>query len=274
MLTLDKIRSIHLELTTACNARCPCCPRNVAGYDHNDGYPECDLTLAQIQTILKPEFLNQINHIYISGNFGDFVMNSESVEILQYLRAHINVDYGYICIGTNGGARDKKFWQQVAALSNEVIFCIDGLEDTHSIYRKNTVFSTVLNNARTVMQAGGNASWKFIVFDHNQHQIETAQQLSCDLGFKNFYLHDHGRSSTPVFDRHGNFEYYIGSNSPGATTKIEWVLQSPQRMRSKSPSNFEYRPAEKISCDSLKNKKFISQPMGRFTLAVLWGTIH
>lgn len=254
MLSLSNIRSIHLELTTSCNARCPCCPRNVAGYDRNDGYPECDMTLAQIQNILSIEFLKQIDRIYISGNFGDFLMNPQSVEILQYLRDHINPS-GCISVGTNGGARDKTFWQKVAQLVNDITFCIDGLDDTHNIYRKNTVYRTVINNARTVIESGGHASWKFIVFDHNRHQVDAARALSKELGFKNFYLHDHGRNRTPVFDRYGNFEYYIGSDGPQQPTKIEWVLNSTHRKRTTSPDNFPYEPAQSITCDSLKKQE-------------------
>jgi MoaA/NifB/PqqE/SkfB family radical SAM enzyme len=253
MLSLIDIRSIHLELTTSCNARCPCCPRNLSGYDHNDGYPECNLTLDKVKNILDEQFLRQIKHIYISGNFGDFVMNPQSVEILQYLRNGIGND-SYICIGTNGGARDKNFWQQVAELSNEVIFCIDGLEDTHSIYRKNTLFKTVINNAKIVIEAKGRASWKFIVFDHNRHQIAEARQLSQELGFSNFFLHDHGRSQTPVFDRNGNFEYHIG-DSKKEPIKIEWILNSKHRHQTIDPDQFPYERASKIACESLRKKE-------------------
>ena len=250
MLPLSNIRSIHLELTTACNARCPGCPRNVAGYPHNDGYPECDLTLAQIQTILSTEFLKQINHVYISGNFGDFLMNPQSIEILQYLRDHIRPNSGYICIGTNGGARDKAFWQQVARLSDEVMFCIDGLDDTHSIYRKNTVYRTVINNAQTVIESGGQASWKFIEFGHNRHQIDAARALSKEMGFKNFYLTNHGRSQTPVFDKHGEFEHWIGEPQIEQVPKIAWILQDPQRLEKLSEPH-----ANTVACESLKKQE-------------------
>jgi hypothetical protein len=117
------------------------------------------------------------------------------------------------------------------------------------------VYRTVINNAQTVIESGGRASWKFIVFDHNRHQVEAARALSLELGFKNFYLHDHGRSQTPVFDRHGNFEHYIGSESPKEPTKIKWVLNGPQRIKSATPSNFPYEPAQSIDCDSLKKQE-------------------
>lgn len=259
MLTIDQIRSLHLELTTACNAQCPSCPRNVAGFTHNDGYPECDLTLDQCKTILTPDFLKQIRNVYISGNFGDFIMNPQSIEILTYLRSEINQQHGYIIIGTNGGARSSAFWKKVANLSNEVVFCIDGLEDTHSIYRRNTLFNTVLQNANTVIQSGGKATWKFIVFEHNKHQIEEAQARSKELGFSNFLLHnaqhENGRHSTPVFDRHGDFEYYIGQRNSNNPIPIQQVLFSDRRVQSPDINKIACVPANNITCDSLAKKE-------------------
>ncbi len=255
MLQLDQIRSLHLEITTNCNAKCPSCPRNVAGYTHNDGYPECDLSLLQVKQILSPEFLRQITKIYLSGDFGDFLMNPDGIKILEYLRAS-SPAWCWIVIGTNGGARDNAFWQRVAELANEVIFCLDGLEDTHSIYRKNTLWTTVIKNAKTVIDHGGAAGWKFIVFDHNKHQIDQAKNLSEELGFKKFILHDHGRNNTPVFDKHGNFEYWVGDHQPNQYSKIEWVLQAPQRNTRLDPEVLAAIPSAKtVVCDSLKKQE-------------------
>jgi sulfatase maturation enzyme AslB (radical SAM superfamily) len=225
----------------------------VCGYTYNDGYPECDLSLLQIKQILSPEFLNQITRIYLSGNFGDFLMNPESIKILEYLRS--NSPRSWIVIGTNGGARDNEFWQRVAELTNEVIFCIDGLEDTHSIYRKNTVWATVIKNAKAVINHGGTASWKFIVFDHNRHQIDQAKNLSKEIGFHTFFLHDHGRNTTPVFDKHGNFEYWIGDQSLDQVSKIEQVLQAPQRKKHSDAETFSEPCAKTVVCDSLKKQE-------------------
>ena len=36
--------------------------------------------------------------------------------------------------------------------------------------------------------AGGHAQWDFIVFRHNQHQVERAQQLSREWGFSKFQV--------------------------------------------------------------------------------------
>lgn len=93
----------------------------------------------------------------------------------------------------------------------QIFFCIDGLEDTHSIYRQNTVFSTVIKNAQTVINNGGRAVWKMIEFDHNAHQLGAAEELSKQLGFEMFFLQP-GRSSnnSPVFNNRGELVYTMG----------------------------------------------------------------
>ena len=85
MLLVNDIARIHLELSSLCNARCPGCPRNFYGQPYNDGYIERNLTLADVQSIFDNNFLDQIKRIRINGNFGDFIMNPESADIIEWL---------------------------------------------------------------------------------------------------------------------------------------------------------------------------------------------
>lgn len=220
MYSYDDIRILHLEISSECNAECPLCPRNFYGYPLNNGYPEHSMTLVEAQKIFEPAFLSKLSDILINGNFGDIVMCPDAIDIIRYFRQHNR--RAKISISTNAGARNAKFWQDLAELGCGVHFCIDGLEDTHSIYRRNTVYSTVLKNAQTYIAAGGKeAIWKFIVFDHNRHQIEQARELSEQLGFKGFAEINHGRNQGPVFNRDKELVYYIGQvNGPTEFAKV------------------------------------------------------
>ena len=208
MIEYSTISEVHLEISTLCNASCPLCPRNFRGYPYNDGYPEINLTLENAQQIFKPDFLKQLKRLWINGNYGDIVMNPVAIDIVCYFREN-NTDLNIEVI-TNGSARDKHFWKTLAELNVHVFFCLDGLEDTHHLYRQNTVWSTIIKNAKTFIASGGKATWKFIKFDHNVHQIDKCQQLAKDLKFSNFQLVDHGRNTGPVFDQHGNHTHVIG----------------------------------------------------------------
>jgi len=209
MYNIADIRHVHLEISSLCNAACPLCPRNFYGYEFNDGYVEHNMTLVEAKKIFQPKFIQQLDEIYMNGNFGDAVMNPETVEIVEYFRFYSSTLK--IIISTNAGARNKDYWQSLAIAGVEVVFCIDGLEDTHSLYRQNTLYSTVIQNAKIFIAAGGNAVWKMIDFDHNRHQQAIAQALGQQLGFKKFQLVDHGRNRAPVFDKSMQLSHTIGS---------------------------------------------------------------
>ena len=208
MIAYDQIQEVHLEISSLCNARCPLCPRNFRGYPYNDGYEETNLSLESIKKIFTPKFLSQLQSIRINGNYGDAVMNPETPNIVEYFRLH-NKDL-IIQISTNGSARDYNFWTRLAQANITVSFCLDGLEDTHHIYRQNTNWATILNNAKIFIDAGGTAVWKMIKFKHNQHQIDACKDLSTQLKFNKFQLVDDGRNTGPVYDKHGNLVYVMG----------------------------------------------------------------
>jgi MoaA/NifB/PqqE/SkfB family radical SAM enzyme len=177
------------------------------------------MTLEEAQKIFTPEFLNQLTRIDINGNFGDAVMNPDTVDIIRYFKS-CNPEI-IICISSNAGARDQKFWKNLANLHVQVAFCIDGLEDTHSLYRQNTIYKTVIKNAKTFIEAGGIATWKMINFDHNRHQQTRAKELSKLLGFNHFELVDHGRNTAPVFDKNKKLLHVIG-NPVSTEFEILW----------------------------------------------------
>lgn len=217
MISYDKINEVHLEISSLCNARCPLCPRNFRGYPYNDGYTETNLTLDQCQHIFTPKFLKQLNRIWINGNFGDAVMNPETPEIINYFNSQnpkLKLE-----ISTNGSARGKKYWQALARKSI-IYFCLDGLADTHHLYRQNTNWHTIISNAKIFIEAGGEAVWKMIKFNHNQHQIDQCRELSQKLGFKKFELIDQGRDIGPVFDKKGKLLHVIGEYSDEKEFKI------------------------------------------------------
>lgn len=216
MILIDQIKEIEIELSSYCNASCPLCPRNLFGYEKIDlGYTKKHLTLDKIKKIFNKEFLKQINHIKFEGNFGDPLMNPELISIVEYLNKPVSIH-------TNASLQNTKFWKSLALYPVTVYFAIDGLQDTHHIYRRNTNYNKILENAKTFIDSGGNAVWKMIKFDHNQHQISAAKKISKNLGFSDFVLVDHGRNSGPVFNDQGNLENVLG-NFTGNTELSHYI---------------------------------------------------
>ena len=243
MIEYESITHVEIELSSFCNAECPLCPRNLFGYSYNNGYDVKHLSLEEIKKIFDKSFLNQIKKITFEGNFGDPLMNPELLEILDYLNKPVS-----IC--TNGSLQNEKFWKNLATKNVIVEFGIDGLSGTHEIYRRKTNFNKIIDNAKTFISSGGKAVWKMIKFDHNQHQIKDCEKLSKDLGFKNFYLVNHGRDSGLVFNSDGNLERVIGNFTGNLT------LNHYKSTIEKGDIFLEDvwdKPKNKINCQAIKN---------------------
>ena len=218
MFAYDEILNVHLEISSRCNAACPDCPRNMRGADAEDlgDFVVHDMTLDEVKSIFTVDFLKQLQLININGNFGDFVTCRDALKIVQYFvesNKNIRID-----ISTNASGQPK-IWPVLGAIENvQVHFRIDGLADTHSLYRQYTDFDLIMDNAQKFITAGGDAVWTMIKFDHNQHQIAECEALSKQLGFSRFELIDAGRNNTVVFDRDGNYLRSIGKQ------EIDWSI--------------------------------------------------
>jgi MoaA/NifB/PqqE/SkfB family radical SAM enzyme len=165
------------------------------------------MSLAEFKTIFTTQFLKQIKNININGNYGDFVTARDGLEILRYAK-QIN-PFLRISISTNGSAKSK-IWTELAKLKIAVRFRLDGLADTHCLYRQDTNYNAIIENACSFINAGGVAEWAMIEFDHNKHQIDECRNLSKELGFKSFQLINQGRDTMPVFNRDKSFSHVIG----------------------------------------------------------------
>jgi MoaA/NifB/PqqE/SkfB family radical SAM enzyme len=184
----DDIRTVHLEVTERCNASCPMCARNINGGETNPWIHDAELSLEDIKKIFPNEFIQQLNHIYMCGNFGDPIVAKDTLEIFRHFRS-VNSDI-LLSMNTNGSARQEDWWIELASVLNKgyVIFSIDGLEDTNHLYRKGTNFERIIKNAKAFIDAGGRAVWEYIVFAHNEHQVEEARNLADKFGFEKFQV--------------------------------------------------------------------------------------
>jgi MoaA/NifB/PqqE/SkfB family radical SAM enzyme len=223
MLTLSDIRQVQIELTTRCNARCPMCMRNYRGMEFNSGYPVTELTLDNIKQILPVSFLKQLTKgVSFNGNLGDFGLARDAQEIVHYL-----VDLGVpVYINSNGSMRTPEWWAKLARPGVRIGFALDGLADTHGLYRLDTDWNRVIENATAFIRAGGHAIWRFVPFDHNRHQQADCEKLSKELGFARFENIDEGRDRGPVFTRAGEFTHHIGRPYDLGTPDIKPLLQS------------------------------------------------
>ena len=225
MFNFSELKSIHLEITNNCQASCPMCSRNFHGGIENPLLSINSWTINDFKDIMTKKVLDKLDYFYFCGNFGDPILNNDLLEMCDYsTQTRPDINYS---IHTNGSARGINWWKDLAKVlskNHNVVFALDGLSDTHSIYRIGTNYETILRNASAFIEAGGIAEWCFIKFKHNEHQVDQARQIAKDLSFTNFTMKNSSRfvaeDKYPVLDKFGEVIYNI---EPPTETVIKFI---------------------------------------------------
>lgn len=187
MWKYEDVNQINIEISSLCNAICAWCPRyenmsDIVNKQLNPSY----ITFDQFKEWFPIELIRRVNHWTYSGDYGDAGTNPDLLKIFEYTFHH-NPEAG-IQMNTNGGMKTPKFWAELGKMFSQrkqrtIIFSIDGLEDTNHIYRRNVKWQKVMENAKSYIEAGGNAYWDFLIFKHNEHQVDELLDLANELGF-------------------------------------------------------------------------------------------
>ncbi len=186
----NTIENLHIELTDLCNARCPQCIRT----DPRTGEPQPWLIKTQLyendfKKIVSPDDIKNINYVNFCGNYGEPLAARDLIPITKYLYEHnpkMHID-----VATNGSVRSEDWWwdllKVIQGKSFKVIFGLDGInQEQHSLYRQNTSFDRILENAEFFIDNGGIADWQYLIFKHNENDVETARQMAKEKGFNHF----------------------------------------------------------------------------------------
>jgi sulfatase maturation enzyme AslB (radical SAM superfamily) len=260
-LTYNEIKRVHIEHTSKCNLLCPQCARVVDG-TVNPNLVLNELKLADYKKIFTSNFANQIDRVYWCGNYGDSIASGSWIECAYWLRYS---GVKSMQLYTNGSARTPDWWRGLAKIFNRdydyVYFSIDGLEDTNHLYRVNSNFKTIMKNAKAFINAGGNARWDYLIFDHNEHQIEETYNLAKEMGFKqivfkntsrfvgnNEFLNSISRDDEQVYDKKTQEKTHTISHKNNENkSKFDYVIEKY--------GNWEnYVNATPISCKYQKDK--------------------
>lgn len=220
MTPLD-IKWVHVELSSNCNAWCPSCPRNVNGFGLSPDLIVQDLSLGRLEQILSD--LPNLHGIQFCGNYGDPIVAKNIMEAIDLAMNYAEK----IQIHTNGSIRSTEWWHSLGTklknINHDIWFGIDGIDDVHSIYRQGTSYEKIIENAKAFIDAGGTATWQFIPYSHNEHQIRDCLKISQAMGFKKFKLTKVHRNNKIV--RHYKTGAEFNLNPP---TEIIHMMRMPQ----------------------------------------------
>lgn len=257
------IKSVHLEITQRCQAACPMCDRNENGGHDNVHITNAELSLQDCKDIFSPEFIKQLDTMYMCGNLGDPIVAKDTLEVFKYFREHNPTMW--LSMNTNAGAKNEEWFLELAntlGRMGTVIFSVDGLRDTNALYRQHVNWDNVERNMRAFINAGGRARWDFIVFGHNEHQVEEAKQLAEDWGVERFQLKKSGRFFTA---KSKGKDKHQAKNRKGEDTAViakpvkldnqNLALQKQAQIEKQYGSMEEYYNTCSINCKVLKSKE-------------------
>lgn len=243
-LNISDIHSVNVEISTKCNAACPLCPRSYNGYGVRDNFPLRDMTTNEFELIIDQ--LSCLTFVSLCGNYGDPAISKYVIEILDYLNQR-KID---ISMSSNGSLRTTEWWAKLAQYKNlRIEFALDGLADTHSIYRQNTNWHKVIDNATAFINAGGYAIWQFIEFEHNKHQLQECQELSVKLGFKEFKTFNDNRADGIAFTPQG--ELFTLGNTPIPAITVEEFVAQEKYLQTQYELNNQTEYVRELQVDSI-----------------------
>jgi hypothetical protein len=232
----SELNQLHIELTNACNAACPMCTR----FHVNSPLIRPDLEIDQItidkfKKYFPPEVIKRCDVILFCGVHGDPGMARDLYEICEYID-QVSPSTT-VRMNTNGGMRKPEFWAKLGALfakklndhwSWQCTFSIDGLGDTNHLYRRNVEWDKLMANVNAFIGAGARAEWDYLIFKHNEHQIDEAKEMSDKLGFYSFVPKkalgvDNGTQLVRMsaMTREGKLDYWIDAPEDPKNRNLE-----------------------------------------------------
>jgi radical SAM protein with 4Fe4S-binding SPASM domain len=179
--------SISLEPTTSCNLRCPECPSGLRSFSRPIGMLEPEL---------NKKIIDQLHRelTYITYYFqGEPYLNKHFTDMVGYASKH-NI---YTATSTNAHyLTDENCQKTIESGLSRLIISIDGVkQESYGKYRLGGSLDKVIEGTKNMVKwkkATGSQTpfiiWQFIVFGHNEGEIEEIQQLAKEVGVDHLAL--------------------------------------------------------------------------------------
>lgn len=242
---MQTISHLHVEASTHCNARCPGCPRSIRGYSPEGFIKPTNLAPNTFKAVR--EKYPDLKSVNFNGNLGDPMMNPDIVELANIADCDVSIT-------TNGSIGKRDTFESLAKFGIAITFSIDGLEDTNHLYRQDVIWDNVMQRIKWFINAGGEASWKWVPFRHNNHQLEQARELASSLGMKNFWYDHQSRNYFPALDRNGRVSHWILPHDTEDQPKDDYLPEKEIEMMQKDATFDPVEGAVSITCEHLRDK--------------------
>lgn len=173
--------SFSIEPTTSCNLRCPQCPSGLRSFSRPTG---------MLSRSVFEQAVNELHRTtgYVTFYFqGEPYLNKQFLDMVGYAHKHKM----YTATSTNAHYLDVENAEKtVTSGLDRLIISIDGTtQETYGKYRIGGKLEKVLEGTRNIVEAKKRLKsstphiiWQFIVFGHNEHQLEEVKGMAREYG--------------------------------------------------------------------------------------------
>jgi len=173
--------AISIEPTTSCNLRCPECPSGLRSFSRPIGMLAPELNKSIIDQLRK-------ELTYITYYFqGESYLNKDFLSMVGYASKR-NI---YTATSSNGHYLDDDNCKEtIESGLKRLIISIDGTnQSSYEKYRIGGNFNKVIEGTKNIVHWKKKLKsktpfivWQFIVFGHNEHEVDDIQKLSKEIG--------------------------------------------------------------------------------------------
>lgn len=181
----QKITALHLELTNICTLKCAGCARTQFIQQWPQHWHNHNIDVNALMNFLDID-LSGVK-VTLCGNYGDPIYYPDLCLLIQKLKQK----GAYVIIVTNGSYKSEDWWKNLTSIldhNDTIVFSIDGLPDTFTKYRKNADWESIKIGIDVAVKSRCHTEWNFIPFNYNEQSIDTAAELSKELGIDQFVV--------------------------------------------------------------------------------------
>ena len=177
-----------IGVTSTCNLECPGCPK---GLRLQDNRRQRVMTLDDFKRVVgevKPYVFNVAfnawGEAFLNKNIFDMIETASSNNLGTLVSANLN----YLPPG--GGERLVK-----SGLERLVVSVDGATQESYARYRIRGQLDKVLENVREIVAAKRklgsklpHIAWQFLLFEHNQDEVDMAREMAKEIGFDEIYF--------------------------------------------------------------------------------------
>lgn len=179
---------VYMEPTSFCQLRCPACPTGLHMNLRKSAYLD--------ESIFK-KVIDQIgDYVFYLNicNWGEPLLHRHTPEMVKYAKQK-NIHVGFTT-NLSMPLSDEYIERLVASGLDRLGVSLDGMtEETYSRYRRGGDLNLVRDNMSRIKKAKEklrsatpHIAWQFLVFKHNEHEIEAAKRDYSQWGADSIYF--------------------------------------------------------------------------------------